>query len=480
MMPALQELNPHIPDLNALRPGQALYLPPRPARQSKIAAQEKNVAPPSPHMHKPYVVRAGDTLTSVLQQQGIPSALIYSKYVAQFRQLNPEVNNTDTLRTGQQLLLPLVDPVDLGLALSMAGNATSGNATGVVPPPVSLTGVRPVLLPAPLSVNATLILNATSTLNATITASQTPLHTPFIPTNATSAARQPATGFEYVRTVLKEMRFHFLSGDEEMYPVRGGTWLHVNLHETPLATTPWGQKVIFCPMPKSADWTAKATALGMQICSVPADWALPATLTALARVYPDHLRIWEPGRELSLSRKAIGLTVSAPLTCIVQQAEQQRVHILWARHGQEELPLPQDLPEVLQSVDVHLIELDHFNALSRLPAQPRQAVYVPEAVPQDIVRALNLGPDQGFDATPPATLGALLQALRTKDMLRQGVATMNWAGGTDRRLSLHVPAWLVGPATSKLILIDRRFSEPALISLLAQEGYSCFVLPPSF
>lgn len=481
MMPAIQDLNPHIADLNALRPGQALYLPPRPARQPGIPAPEKKATSPSSLVHKPYVVRAGDTLTSVLQQQGIPAALIYSKYVAQFKELNPEVNNTDALRAGQHLLLPLVDPADLGLIAAMPTRATSGKATGVLPPPVSVTGTRPVLLPAPWPANATLALNATSTHNATLAEPPATAHTPFIPTNATSSTRQPDTGLNYVRTVLKQMRFTFVSGDEEMYPTPGGAWLHVNLHETPLATTPWGKKVIFCPIPKSADWTAKAASLGMQLCSVPADWALPATLTALARAYPDQLRVWEQGRELSLSRKAMGLTVSAPLICIVQQAEQQRVHILWSRHSQEERPLPQDLPEVLHTLDVHIIELDHLNSLSRLPAKPRQAVYVPQAAPLDILRTLRLeNAEQITGPTLPTTLGALLHVLRSHDMLRQGVATMNWAAGTDRRLSLHVPAWLVGPAGSKVILIDRRFSEPALVSLLAQEGYSCFVLPPSF
>lgn len=479
LVPAIQEINPHIADVNALRPGQTLYLPPRAASAAPPSASPQQKRQPTPTLlQKPYVVRPGDTLTNVLQQQGIPHALIYSKYIPRFQQLNPAVNSTNSLRSGQQIVLPLVDPADLGLDGPTAHNGTGGD---ISPLSADTVSSRPAVMNAMLRLPPRDPLNATLPVNSTAERPVPSSPPQFTVTNSTSAARKPTTGLQYVRTILTQMRFSFASGDEEMYPTPGNEWLHVNLNETPLVTTPWGAKALLCPIPKSAGWITKATALGMQVCSVPADWNLSATLNALARTFADSMRIWEPGRELSLSRNAMGLTVSAPHICIVQRSDHKIVHIVWSRLNEQERPLPQDLPDVLRALDVSVIELDQFNAPSRLPATARQSVYIPEATPLDILRAIRLdNAEQILGPTPPATLGALLQILRSKEMLLQSFATVLWTGGADRRLSLHIPAWHVGPRERKVILIDQRFGEAPLVSLLAQEGYSCFVLPQSF
>jgi hypothetical protein len=40
-----------------------------------------------------------------------------------------------------------------------------------------------------------------------------------------------------------------------------------------------------------------------------------------------------------------------------------------------------------------------------------------------------------------------------------------------------VPAWIVSGGASRIILLDRRFADPYLVSVLSREGYVCFVLP---
>ena len=53
------------------------------------------------------MIRQGDTLIQILKVQGISNKLIYSRYLDLFLELNPEVPNSNTLRVGQEVILPV-------------------------------------------------------------------------------------------------------------------------------------------------------------------------------------------------------------------------------------------------------------------------------------------------------------------------------------------------------------------------------------
>ncbi len=111
LIPGIQALNPHIPNVNRLMPGQVIQIPensftPNPPSQARMPAP----SPPGSYEKMAYVVRTGDTLVQILQAKGVPTRLIYSKYMNLFMELNPDVPDGHTLRAGQEAIHPVMDP----------------------------------------------------------------------------------------------------------------------------------------------------------------------------------------------------------------------------------------------------------------------------------------------------------------------------------------------------------------------------------
>lgn len=517
LMPGIQALNPHIPNLNRLKPGQIIRLPEGVAAASPAPARPTTNTPPDTYEKRAYVVQAGDTLVEILQDQGVPANLIFSKYMDLFLELNPSVPDTNTLRAGQEIILPVVKggtapatapaetpppqepvqaeetpepapepdkpvtivavPVSPGTRVEAAANQTGTPRQGLpgaassaaVGPAVPQAAPAPAPAPSPLPEPRP----------------QEPAQPEAADTDASAAnatgpteSRTPQTGLPFVKTVLKEMRFAFMPGDESMFPLPGSGWLHVKLFETPLVEAPWGDKILFCPVPKSADWVANANKLGMKVCTVSPRWSLQEVLEKVAQTFPRHFRLWSAERDLVLTRSGVGLTLQSPQMAIVDMGGRKTVNMVWARQTPGESPLPQGLHEVLDEAQVNVIELDAYNELSRLPARPRDSIYVPVATNMDLIRAINpADPEAYFGQNLPADLSALLQLLRSKDNLQQGMAGASWSNGPGTRIGIQVPAWNVSGGASRVILLDRRFADPYLVSVLSREGYTCFVLP---
>jgi hypothetical protein len=488
LLPTIQQNNPHIRNLDKLLPGQRLYIPKpqvQATRKKDLKQKQKNPEFES-RIQKPYIVRSGDTAISMMQQHGIPRNLIFTKYMSLFRELNPDIPDMNNIREGQNVILPLPQPSDLEFSGNASNASTESVAASDIPGNATFVDGSGGPRGSGMGWNASTLAQFASTIPLLTTPSS-------IPTMDASALtmtrpsedgvkpediRQPTTGLAYVRGILKEMRFDFAPGDEELYPLPSGEWLQIKLDETPIVTTPWGDKVILCPTPKNSEWIDKANRLGMLVCPVGPDWSLPDTLKTLAQKFPEQIRIWNQGQDLSLSRNGLGLTVRTAHTVVIQHRGEKMVHALWGRQGQDERALPQGLPEVLQDMRVKVIETDPFNEVTRLPTRPRQSIYVPVADRTELIRALDPdNPEELFGPTLPENLDALLRLLKSKDMLREGFASLTWSGGMDRHIALQVPAWIVGPASRKTILLDRRFADEYLVSLLAHEGYSCFILP---
>lgn len=79
-----------------------------------------------------YVVRTGDTLVHILQANGVPTRLIYSKYMSLFMELNPDIPDGNNLRAGQEVILPVMD------------QASGGQAPNTPPPPQIASRPEPV------------------------------------------------------------------------------------------------------------------------------------------------------------------------------------------------------------------------------------------------------------------------------------------------------------------------------------------------
>ena len=487
------------------------------AAASPAPARPTTNTPPDTYEKRAYVVQAGDTLVEILQDQGVPANLIFSKYMDLFLELNPSVPDTNTLRAGQEIILPVVK-----------GGTAPATAPAETPPPQEPVQAEETPEPAPEPDKPVTIVAVPVSPGTRVEAAANQTGTPRqgLPGAASSAAagpavpqaapapaqapsplpeprpqepaqpeaadtdasaanatgptetRTPQTGLPFVKTVLKEMRFAFMPGDESMFPLPGSGWLHVKLFETPLVEAPWGDKILFCPVPKSADWVANANKLGMKVCTVSPRWSLQEVLEKVAQTFPRHFRLWSAERDLVLTRSGVGLTLQSPQMAIVDMGGRKTVNMVWARQTPGESPLPQGLHEVLDEAQVNVIELDAYNDLSRLPARPRDSIYVPVATNMDLIRAINpADPEAYFGQNLPADLSALLQLLRSKDNLQQGMAGASWSSGPGTRIGIQVPAWNVSGGASRVILLDRRFADPYLVSVLSREGYTCFVLP---
>lgn len=511
IMPGIQALNPHIPDLGRLKPGQILRIPEGVPAAAPQPARPAADIPADSYEKRAYVVQNGDTLVEILRHQGVPTSLIFGKYMNLFLELNPSVPDTNTLRAGQEIVLPVVkgpvapEPVPAETPPAPQRQEQAPEAEKAPEVPVTLVPVpvspdtRVEAAPKPVGApgqGAPGLPGAQTPSRAVPAAPALPTAPPALPqvepqppaqpegspaTNATATAdtRTPQTGLPFVRTVLKEMRFGFMPGDESMFPLPdSGGWLHVKLFETPLAEAPWGDRILFCPVPKSAEWIANANRLGMKVATISPRWSLQEILEKMAQAFPDHFRLWSAERELVLTRSGIGLTLQSPQMAIVDTGGRKTVHMVWARKTPSETPLPQGLHEVLEGAQVRVVELDAFNELSRLPARPKDSIYVPVATHMELIRAINpRDPEAYFGRNLPTDLNSLLQLLRGSDALQQGMAGASWSNGPGQRIGLQVPAWIVTGGTARVILLDRRFADPYLVSVLSREGYTCFVLP---
>jgi murein DD-endopeptidase MepM/ murein hydrolase activator NlpD len=504
ILPDITALNPHIPDINRLMPGQVIQIPEVSSAAGTGIRRPPPKGAPKSYEKMPYVVRTGDTLIQILKAQGVSNALIYSQYLDLFLELNPEVPNTNTLRVGQEIILPVTNQPEKTMtaapprapaaqqapkpeqvvvtqvtAPTQAAPARSVSTRSVstrsVPSPVQPRQEQPEP-PAPEPPQAPANVLPTPSPAASDSADNVGQYGP---TNATAEnKRTPVSGLPFVKTVLEQMRFKFLPGDESMFPLPGSEWLVVKMSETPLLDAPWGDKILFCPVPKNAQWIGNANKLGMKVCTISPRWSLQEVLEKLSSTFPKHFRLWGAGKELVLSRNGVGVTLLSPQMAIMERGGQKRIHMIWSRQTPNSPPLPQGLHEVLDEAQVKIIELDAYNELSRLPSRARGSIYVPVATHLEIIRAMNpSNPEETFGQTMPDTLSSLLQLLREKDLLRQGMIQAAWHEGAQNRIAVQVPAWTVSGGTGKIAILDRRFSDPFLVSVLSHEGYTCFILP---
>ncbi len=486
-LPGIEALNPHIPDINQLTPGQVLHLPEILSAAGIAVPLPRAAAPTGPYEKMPYVVRSGDTLIQILQAQGVPTKLIFSQYMDLFLELNPDVPDSNTLRIGQEIILPVVvheasaaavpapprpaaamgPLVDAHMAASLGeetGTQPRQGATPIFAPPSlrqTPPEIAPKAAPAPPLVNAE---KRTEPKNPT--------------RDSKKEQRQPRTGLPLVKTVLEQMRFRFVPGDESMHPLPNAQWLIVKMLETPLVDAPWGGKILFCPVPKNAQWIENANKLGMKVCVISPRWNVQEVLEKLAEAFPRHFRLWGAGKDLVLSRNGVGVTLQSQQLAIMERNGKKSIHLVWSRPTPDSPPLPQGLHEVLDSAQVKVIELDAYNELSRLPSRPRDSIYVPVATHMELIKAMNPdNPEETFGQTMPDSLNALLQVLRDKELLHQGMVHVSWSSGAQNRIALQVPAWTVSGGNGRIAILDRRFSDPFLVSVLSHEGYACFVLP---
>jgi len=131
-------LNPDIADLNKLSPGQKLEIPLSASLdlESKKPASPQKVRVPSAGDvdTRFYTVRPGDRLVHIMRHElGLPDNLIFNEYLNLFRELNPGVDNVETILAGSRIILPVPpEGLDLASGITLAGQPLKPGETDQV------------------------------------------------------------------------------------------------------------------------------------------------------------------------------------------------------------------------------------------------------------------------------------------------------------------------------------------------------------
>lgn len=518
LLPHILEHNTHISDINYLKAGQKLILPPDiPGKKhvtTSITPASETLTPKAEHIS--YTVQSGDSLGSILLRHNMPASIAFGRGFDLFQQLNPDITNVNELKAGQEVLLPVIVPPTLPSAQTATAIETySHNAsfTGALDSPTQPTGQdhleRDSISQRIESSNATAWSltpltgvgntagNESEELRKTIV--QDGRENMRIPelgqslsnvdiirsmlesdqaNQKTTEPRTPRSGLPFVRSVLEQMQFVFMPGDEVIYPLPKSEWLHIKLQETPLVEAPWGSKILLCATPKNSQWIDKAHTLNIQVCSIGGTWSLQNIFAELRTRFPKNFRLWSQEKELVWTRNGMNFSLKSPHLAIIEQAQNKHIYVVWARGAQEEPPLPQGLPEVLEASAIKVIELDVFNHLSRLPARPSGSIIVSMASVAELARVFDTHDrDDLFGSSMPDTLHSFLEVLKQKNRLRQGMIRAAWVRGSQRLMAIQVPAWTIVSGQNTIALLDQCFADEHLLSLFAHQGYTCFILP---
>lgn len=160
-----QRLNPHIKNINMIRPGQAIDIPLRKLEHGTLPGQASGVVTiPFVTREKVqdlvrkhaqyYKIRKGDTVSKLIARKyGNYGSKSYNEGVKLFQAANPQVTNLDRIYAGQKIYLPNPEIRDESFYASIPDNAgersKTPETTAAAPAPVSRGNAAAVPEPAP-------------------------------------------------------------------------------------------------------------------------------------------------------------------------------------------------------------------------------------------------------------------------------------------------------------------------------------------
>ncbi|ACV69165.1 LysM peptidoglycan-binding domain-containing protein [Desulfohalobium retbaense] len=365
-LPTIDRANPHIPDLDTLRPGQRIFLPP--PRGEAPSAPGPTL--PDSVSQVPYTVQPGDTVFTILRRRtNLPVRAIHRRYLDYFRQANPELDNIDRIYPGQQLRLPVPKPSPV--ASDAATNSTapdpaspspraSANATEPSTPTAAPTA-------SPKSSNSTVTTPKRTPSDADLATavgkgpqpgagSQTTTGADSAPPPPNAAGAPLPEGPDAPRTTTDAASptpaqtaaasssesapsqaepndaFYALAKQAGYQPVRGGTryfptdkgWLQIDTERTPLLKTPSGETLILVP----GEDTQRYADAGLTPLSVPANWETEDALKALDRTDPELVQLWPRNRPLITHRRHLGLELRGKWIFVDKGQTPSRIYVL--------------------------------------------------------------------------------------------------------------------------------------------------------
>jgi hypothetical protein len=440
VMERIKELNPQIENFNEVYPGQTLYLPPSLLPRKKkpeTSVPEKPGQVPTIE----YTVRPGDHLVDLLRRiADLPESLIFNEYLTLFRQLNPQVENINSLEVGQRVAIPLRP----GTKPDLPQRASQGKAASPAPAqpePPQEEGRQP---------------------------------------EPAEAAPDAAPNRDLVLAMLSRAGFQRSGGSEILYPLEQGGWVQIDLENTPLLEAPWDEAMLLVPDNHSQD-TELLKQTDLALCRIRADWKPEDVLQELERASQRRFTFWGPSRNLILNFPRLVIEMQARYQCIVQNGSGKEYHIFSSSlNGLSHLAL---LTGFLAGRDIRLhryrAEASPPSVSDPDPPNP-QGLFVPKIGFQGLWKRFSRELPEDRLPSPPVDTSsrALLPYLKAKGLVGSSTLRLKWSATPhfECRISLQA-ASLDLQETS--YLLSREVQDPYLIALLNVQGYACYALQPA-
>ena len=360
-LPRIKKANPHISDLNALRPGQRIFLPP-----PRKATVESSQNPSSAGLtQKAYTVQPGDTLLGITLRR---------HYVPLFQKLNPDIANIDRLYPGQNITLPV--PGTSSTPLAQGKNATSANANQAQRTQESApTGAQ-----AAFSGSRPRAPGDSATANASV---------PESGPQKRASDDKPASGAPTSHRQAEQEAFFALAQRAGYQPIRRGKryfptekgWLTVDPEHTPLVQAPGGKTLVLVP----GEATEKYADAGLTPLAVPGNWDTRDALNALSQNSPERAHLWTRNRPLITHRKGLGLELRGQWIFVDKSRTPPRIYVLI--QDTQITFTTRVLAGLLQARNILLCTWDNeARELSPIQPPPADDLFVPRIRMQDLRR----------------------------------------------------------------------------------------------
>jgi hypothetical protein len=485
------ELNPHIPDINLLIPGQELLVPLSTDIARKAPGSgSANTGPYQPHEGtlKEYTVKRGDRLVDIFRNLGLNDSQIFGEYLRRFRDNNPEVIDVDRIEIGQRIVIPLPrelaegePPVRTVIVSSAApqqgrpdqpdhpGGEVAGPLTGAVP----MQG-----LPVPKnqhdqdSGNDATLVPASPEVFAEAAIQLPTAKAPVFKKELSQADRRT-----FMLSLLRTVGFRFTPGEELLYPNRDGSWFKVDLARTPLGRAPWGEQYVFLPE-ELKNLEKDFRDIGHEPVLVDEQWEPRKVLESISEKSGGQFRTWPQARPLIVNKGGLTLELKAS---ILARLQNKRILLLNMLEPGEP-PTPALLQGFFDRKGVHVHEWVRQPNLAPKPLQtdlPRAedllVMWIDRYNAWTTIRE-RLSEEHRSMAPDSSDIESVLAMLHRMGMVSRDPLRVSWFKGKEREMVLTIPAVSIIDGNTRLVVLSVQQASPHLVALLLLKGYTCLAL----
>ncbi len=440
----VKRLNPHLQDLDRVKPGDSLHLPDSFIRKEAVPmAPAAEASDGSSSRSKAYTVQPGDTVFAILREQtGLPDAQIRWQALKAFHRLNPGLKSLDRIQPGQQLQIPLV--MEGGEA-----SGTGGPAQIPTPAPSKHAG-EPSAKPGARS-----------------------------PSPPAVAALPEKT---IVRSLLEAFGFRLVQGSDLLLPSGEDEWVRINLERMELARTAWGESVLLVPGPLENERDHEAfAAAGLKTCLVPRSWDRMEVFQALEAVLRPRFIAWTAQQSVILPFQEGILELRSDHLVAIRRQGALQFYLVQPDPGKERRPSGL-LTGFLAAKGVRFLVpagASNSGLTWTMPGFPdRRSLLVPRLPRSGFGPALSA-------SVPVADLGSMAQDLDFASVFsglkdrgkarRQRLAVTVYASDAGE-IRLRLPVIRLQLPPGEIFLLEEEQGDPYLVALLNLKGYAAYLL----